>query len=61
MVDGRIGKTIPAGRESLTVYLGIDNLLDKEYYDNIRINAFGGRYFEPAPDRTFYAGLVYEL
>ena len=61
VVDGRIGKTIPAGRESLTVYLGIDNLLDKEYYDNIRINAFGGRYFEPAPDRTFYAGLVYEL
>lgn len=61
VVDGRVGKTIPAGRESLTVYLGIDNLLDKDYYDNIRINAFGGRYFEPAPDRTFYAGLVYEL
>ena len=31
------------------------------YFDNIRINAFGGRYYEPAPGRTFYTGLAYEL
>jgi iron complex outermembrane receptor protein len=24
----------------------------------VRINAFGGRYFEPAPDRDVYAGLT---
>ncbi|MES1946479.1 TonB-dependent receptor [Salinisphaera sp. C84B14] len=59
--NGRIGKTIEAGDDKLTVYFGIDNLFDEVYFDNIRINAFGGRYYEPAPDRTFYTGLAYEL
>ena len=59
--NGRVGKTIEAGEDTLTVYFGIDNLFDEVYFDNIRINAFGGRYYEPAPDRTFYTGLAYEL
>ena len=28
------------------------------YNNNIRINAFGDRFYEPAPTRNFYAGLV---
>ena len=39
-------------------YGGINNLFDENYNSNIRINAFGGRYFEPAPDRNYYAGIV---
>ena len=39
-------------------FLGINNLADSRYFDNIRINAFGGRYFEPAPGRHFYAGVT---
>ena len=39
-------------------YAGINNLLDERYNSNIRINAFGGRYFEPAPDRNYYLGIV---
>jgi len=39
-------------------YGGINNLLDVSYNSNIRINAFGGRYFEPAPERHYYAGIV---
>ena len=39
-------------------YFGINNLLDERYNSNIRINAFGARYFEPAPGRNFYAGVV---
>ncbi len=38
-------------------FLGINNLFDEEYYNNIRINAFGGRYFEPAPERNAYVGI----
>ena len=30
------------------IYLGVNNLLDVNYFDNIRINAFGKRYYEPA-------------
>ncbi|MEM9403941.1 MAG: TonB-dependent receptor [Pseudomonadota bacterium] len=39
-------------------FIGVNNLFDEEYNSNIRINAFGGRYFEPAPDRNIYAGVV---
>lgn len=59
--NGRIGKTIPAGKDELTVYFGIDNIFDEVYFDNIRINAFAERYYEPAPQRTFYTGLAYEF
>lgn len=57
VVKTRFGKTFDIGSKDLTAYAGIDNLLDKKYYDNIRINSYGGRYFEPAPGRTLYAGL----
>lgn len=40
---------------------GIDNLLDKDHNDNIRINAFGGRYFEPASGRTYRATVSFSL
>ncbi len=38
-------------------YFGINNILNTRYNDNIRINAFGGRYYEPAPDLNIYVGL----
>ncbi|HET7313619.1 TonB-dependent receptor [Salinisphaera sp.] len=61
VVNARVGKTVPAGAHRLTAYAGVDNLLDQEYFDNIRINSYGGRYFEPAPGRTIYIGLKYRL
>ena len=39
-------------------YAGINNLFDEGYNNNIRINAFGGRFYEPAPTRHVYAGIV---
>jgi iron complex outermembrane receptor protein len=36
----------------------VNNLFDENYFSNIRINAFGGRFFEPAPDRNIYAGVT---
>ena len=41
----------------LRLYGGIDNIFDKKYDDNLRINAASGRYFEPAPERGFYLGV----
>ena len=46
------------GQWILRPYAGVNNFLDESYNSNIRINAFGGRYFEPAPERNFYAGIV---
>ena len=38
-------------------FIGVNNLFDTEYTANVRINAFGGRYFEPGPDRNIYGGV----
>ena len=38
---------------SLDVGLHIRNLFDEKYYDNIRANAFGNRFYEPASLRQF--------
>lgn len=59
----RAGDTIRFGSQSLNLYGGIRNLLDEDYFSNIRINANADRpvedrgYYEPAPGRTFYAGV----
>ena len=41
--------------------IGVNNLLNEEFYDNIRINAFGKRYYEPAPKRNFYFGINFSF
>nr|WP_284048014.1 TonB-dependent receptor [Marinobacter sp. ATCH36] len=59
----RAGDTVRFGTQSLNVYGGVRNVLDEDYFSNIRINANADRpvedrgYFEPAPGRTFYAGV----
>ena len=42
---------------SVLAFLGVNNLFDEAYNNNVRINAFGQRYFEPAPERNAYVGL----
>ena len=56
--DLRLGYTKFIGSWELSPFIGVNNLFDKQYNGNVRINAFGGRYFEPAPDRDVYAGLT---
>ena len=51
------GKTTALGELELNLFAGINNLFDVRYFDNIRLNAFGGRYYEPAPGRNFFVGL----
>jgi len=43
------------------IFLGANNIFNQEYYDNIRINAFGNRYYEPAPKRNFYFGVNFSF
>ena len=49
-------RTTLAGSQ-VRLYAGIDNLFDQEYDDNLRINAAGGRFFEPAPERGLFLGV----
>ena len=53
----KIGKEFKLSKSILYPYLIVSNIFDKEYFDNIRINAFGGRYYEPAPKRTIFGGI----
>jgi iron complex outermembrane receptor protein len=41
----------------LELYSGVDNLLDESYSLGNDLNAFGGRFFQPAPGRNWYGGL----
>ena len=54
----RVYHEFTTGRWRVRPHIGINNLLNERYNSNIRINAFGGRYFEPAPERNIYAGVV---
>lgn len=39
---------------------GVNNLWNAALLDQVRVNAFGGRYFDPAPGRTVFVGLNYK-
>lgn len=43
------------------LFFGVQNLTNAQYSDNIRLNAFGNRYFEPAPTRSFFGGVRWSL
>ena len=45
----------------ITPYFAIENLLSEDYIDNIRINAFGSSFYEPAPKLSFMSGLKLNL
>ena len=47
-----------ADRWSFEPFVGVNNLLDEDYMSNIRLNASFGRYYEPAPGRNAYAGIL---
>lgn len=54
----RAGYRGRVGRWELSPFVGISNLFDEDYNANVRVNAFGGRFFEPGPDRNLYGGLT---
>lgn len=58
VVNLRLNHEFESGQWLIQPFIGINNLFDEDYNNNIRINAFGARYFEPAPPLNFYAGVV---
>ena len=53
----RLGIERIIGSWVLEPFVGINNLFDQSYNANIRLNGFGGRYYEPAPERHLYTGI----
>jgi len=59
-LEKRIQCAIPVDvskQKSKEIRFGATAKLVDEYIGNVRINARGGRYFEPAPEFNVYAGL----
>ncbi|GIX48259.1 MAG: TonB-dependent receptor [Candidatus Tectimicrobiota bacterium] len=54
----RLGLERRLGPWQLAPFFGIQNLFDEKYNSNVRINATGGRFFEPAPGFNVYGGLT---
>ena len=42
---------------SAEFFVVVDNVLNKRHNRSIVPNAFGNRFFEPAPGRSFFAGI----
>ena len=57
IVNLRFGYELQAGGKTIRPFVGINNLLSSTYYDNLRLNAFGSRYYEPAAGVNWQAGL----
>lgn len=49
------------GKVAWIPFFGVNNLWNSIYNDNIRLNAFGGRYYEPAPTRYVFGGVRVKL
>lgn len=56
--DLRLGlDPVHAGSATLQPWVEVGNLFDEDYVGSVTVNAFGGRYYEPAPGRTLSMGL----
>ena len=55
------GSRHEVGSMVLSPFLGISNALNERYNANVRLNAFGGRYFEAGPGRNYYAGVNFKF
>lgn len=56
-VNLRAGRHWQDGPTRGEAFVAVNNLLDADNIDNLRINAAGRRYYEPAPGLTLMAGL----
>ena len=54
----RLGFESGRGGATFSPFVGVNNLFDRSYNSNIRLNAFGRRYYEPGPGRNIYAGVA---
>lgn len=58
LLNLRLGhRGVPWQGLSFKPFIAVDNLLDERYAGSVVINAFGGRYYEPGPSRSFSLGL----
>lgn len=58
VLNFRAGYTTQMGNTEFTPFFAVNNLTDERYVGNIRVNEGNLRFFEPAPERNFFAGFT---
>ena len=53
----RMGYEWTLGRGRISPFIGFNNITNEKYNGIVRLNALGGRFFEPAPTFNLYGGL----
>lgn len=48
---------VALGALRLSPWVAVQNILDEDFVSSVAVNAFGGRYFEPGPGRSFRLGV----
>jgi len=56
-INFKIGKELRFSKLKISPFFTVNNVFGNNYFDNIRINAFGGRHYEPAPKRVIFGGV----
>lgn len=59
LIQLRAGRHLQVGFGNIEIYGGVDNLLDQQYSLGNDLNAFAQRFFQPAPGRNYFAGIIY--
>ncbi|AKD05580.1 TonB-dependent receptor [Pontibacter korlensis] len=58
VAGARLGLKRQLGQHfGLELFTGVDNVTDEKYSLGNDLNAFGGRFFQPAPGRNYYGGV----
>ena len=61
VASANIGYAVHAGPWELGSFVRVDNLLDRKYAGSVIVNDGNGRFFEPAPGRTWLASATATL
>ncbi|HEU0202482.1 MAG TPA: TonB-dependent receptor [Burkholderiaceae bacterium] len=56
-----VARTFEVGKTRPRLFVRVDNLFDKPYFGSVIVNEANGRFFEPAPGRTWLAGVDWRL
>jgi iron complex outermembrane receptor protein len=51
------GYVLPVGAWQFAGFGRVDNITDRRYVGSVIVNEGNGRFFEPAPGRTFFGGI----
>ena len=57
LINARAGRSFSVGNWSWEAFAALNNLTDREYFSNIRVNANNAAFFEAAPERNVFFGL----